>query len=257
MDLSILDVLQLGFVNIYGLPTKLTCYSYDYNSQRSLYTGLEGVSENRRQYLEDKEAILVMNDWNRIPTVNTIHLFAYRLYECERTNDVNIKAQKTPIILSGDQKQRLMLENIWNKYDGNEPCMIIDKNQLDENMVKSINTSSPFIADKIMEYKQDIWNEALTFLGINNIMTEKKERLIADEASSNNEIINLNLQSYLAPRQLACEQFNEKFNITDPNKQLKVRVRSDLFNIIKQAQSTVSDFKELEYIENLEIEGEE
>ena len=42
-------------------------------------------------------------------------------------------------------------------------------------------------------------------------MVDKKERLITDEANSNNELINLNLQSYLAPRQEACKQFNEKF----------------------------------------------
>ena len=106
-------------------------------------------------------------------------------------------------------------------------------------------------------YKQSIFNEALTFLGINNIMIEKKERLVSDEVNSNNELINLNLQSYLAPRQLACEQFNEKFNITDENKKLKVRVRSDLHNIIKQAQSSIQDFKQLNDIQNLNGEGED
>lgn len=246
-----------GYVNIYGLPTKLNCYSYEYNSMRTLYTGIEGISENRRQYLEDSEAILVMNNWDRIPTLNTIQLFAYRLYECERTCDVNIKAQKTPILLVADEKQRLFLENLYSQYDGNRPAIFGDKNQLDENSIKCINTGSPFVADKILEYKQSIFNEALTFLGINNIMIEKKERLVSDEVNSNNELINLNLQSYLAPRQLACEQFNEKFNITDENKKLKVRVRSDLHNIIKQAQSSIQDFKQLNDIQNLNGEGED
>lgn len=244
-----------GFVNIYGLPTKLNCYSYEYNTMRTTYTGLEGISENRRQYLEDKEAILVMNNWDRVPTINTIQLFAYRMCECDRTCDVNIKAQKTPILLVADQKQRLFLENLYSQYEGNRPAIFGDKNQLDENSIKSINTSAPFVADKILEYKQAIFNEALTFLGINNIMIEKKERLVNDEVNSNNELINLNLQSYLAPRQQACEQFNEKFNITDENKKIKVRVRSDLHNIIKEAQSTIQDFKDLNEIQSLE-EGE-
>ena len=87
-----------------------------------------------------------------------------------------------------------------------------------------------------MDYKIKIWNEALQFLGINNL-DEKKERLITDEANSNNEVINMNLQSYLAPRKHACELFNEKYG-----EHIDVKVRSDLYNIIKQQESIVSDY---------------
>ena len=81
-------------------------------------------------------------------------------------------------------------------------------------------------------------------------MVDKKERLITDEANSNNELINLNLQSYLAPRQEACRQFNEKFNLIGTDKEISVRVRSDLHNIIKNAQSIVTDYQNLK--ENFE-----
>ena len=182
-----------------------------------------------------------------------MELFALRLYEAEQTAMVNIKAQKTPVLLLMDEKQRLTMENIYSQYEGNKPVIFGDKNSLGENVIKAINTQAPFIADKIIDYKKEIWNEALTFLGINNIMVDKKERLITDEANSNNELINLNLQSYLAPRQEACKQFNEKFGFTGTNKEISVRVRSDLHNIIKNAQSIVQDFKEQENIENIDI----
>ena len=182
-----------------------------------------------------------------------MELFALRLYEAERTADVNIKAQKTPVLLLMDEKQRLTMENLYSQYEGNRPVIFGDKNSLGENVIKAINTEAPFIADKIINYKKEIWNEALTFLGINNIMVDKKERLITDEANSNNELINLNLQSYLAPRQEACRQFNEKFGFTGTDKEISVRVRSDLHNIIKNAQSIVQDFKEQENIENIDI----
>ena len=76
-------------------------------------------------------------------------------------------------------------------------------------------------------------------------MVDKKERLITDEANSNNELINLNLQSYLAPRQEACRQFNEKFGFTGTDKEISVRIRSDLHNIIKNAESIVNDYKNI------------
>ena len=73
-------------------------------------------------------------------------------------------------------------------------------------------------------------------------MLEKKERLITDEANSNNELINLNLQSFLAPRQEACRQFNEKFGLTGTDREISVRVRSDLYNIIKREMSITKEF---------------
>lgn len=80
-------------------------------------------------------------------------------------------------------------------------------------------------------------------------MVDKKERLITGEANANNELINLNLQSFLAPRQEACRQFNEKFGFKGTEKEISVRVRSDLNNIIKQAESIVNDYKEINELE--------
>ena len=223
-----------GYLNIYGLPSSLNCYSYQYNSIRNLYTGLDGS--------EDKDCVLVMNNWQRIPTANTIELFCQRLAEAEMTAQVNIKAQKTPVLIVVDENQRLMMENLYSQYDGNRPFIMGDKNQVGDGVVKSINTGAPFIADKIMEYKKQIWNEALTYLGVNTLQTEKKERLITDEASSNNELINLNLQSMLVPRQEAAKQFNKLFGLEGTDKEISVRLRSDLYNIIKNEESVITDF---------------
>lgn len=222
-----------GYLNIYGLPTELNCYSYQYQTQRRLYNNIEGD--------KTKDAILVMNNWQRVPTSVTIELFCQRLAEAEQTASINIKAQKTPVLIVVDENQRLMMENLYAQYDGNRPFIMGDKNQLSENTIRAIQTGAPYIADKIMDYKKQIWNEALTFLGINNLSNEKKERLITDEASSNNELINLNLQSMLIPRQEAAEQFNKLFGLTG-DKAVSVRVRSDLYNIIKQEESVVTDF---------------
>lgn len=224
-----------GDINIYGLPSSLHCYSYGYSTDRTLYTGLKEDNS--------KDCILVMNNWDRIPTSSTIELFCQKLADADLTASVNIKAQKTPVLIVVDESQRLMMENLYSQYDGNRPFIFGDKNQVDGSLIKSITTGAPYIADKVMEYKKQIWNEALQFLGINSLQTEKKERLITDEASSNNELINLNLQSLLIPRQEACKQFNELFGLTGENA-ISVRVRSDLFNIIKQEESVITDYNQ-------------
>ena len=95
-----------------------------------------------------------------------------------------------------------------------------------------------------MEYKRDILNEALTYLGISNL-DEKKERRVVNEAESNNEVINLNLQAFLAPRKQACKEFNEKFGFTGED-EIDVKVRSDIHNLVKDLESVVKeDFDDL------------
>lgn len=244
-----------GYINIYGLPTRLNCYSFEYQTQRKLYTGLNPtLTDKQREQKESQECILVLNNWEGIPTCTSMELFAYRLYEAQRTCDVNIKAQKTPVMVIVDEKQRLLMENLYNQYDGNQPFIFGDKEQLSaDGILKAISTQAPYVADKITDYKKEIWNEALTYLGINNIMVDKKERLITDEANSNNELINLNLQSFLAPRQEACRQFNEKFGLTGTDKEISVRVRSDLYNIIKREMSITKDYELPEFVESEEI----
>lgn len=242
-----------GYINIYGLPTKLHCYSYDLHRDKILYTGLREDIEN----LQNTNAILVENNWDNVPTEPTLALFAQRLALAERASDTNVEAQRTPVMILVGENQRLTMENLYGQYRGNRPFIFGDKQQMqDMDSIKAINTNAPVVFDKLQNYKKEIWNEALTFLGINNVMIEKAERLITDEANSNNELINLNLQASLAPRKEACKEFNELFGLTGTDKEIDVRVRSDLHNIIKNAQSIVSDYKEMENVEDINLGGE-
>ena len=217
-----------GKLNIYGLPTSINCFSYEYSQTRKLYTGVKDD--------EYDSCILVMNNIERLPTAPTLELFARRLYEAERTCDVNVKSLKTPLMLRGDENSLLTLKNLYEKYDGNEPVIIADKKQLGKDVVEVINTEAPVLFDKLMIYKMQIWNEALTYLGINNVAVEKKERLVESEATGNNELINLNLEARLQVRKLACKQFNEYFGLTGENA-IDVKVRSDLYNVVKTIDS--------------------
>lgn len=225
------QAVDAGYINIYGLPTKINCFSYRFTKERELYV----PGSNRAA---EEECILVMNNYERIPTASTLCLFAARLAEAQRTADVNIKAQRTPLFIPVDQKQVLTIKKVYEQYDGNSPVILPDRNQMTPDALKAIKTDAPFIADKINDYKREIWNEFLTFLGINNL-EEKKERLVTSETGSNNELINLNMESYLIPRQQACKQFNEKFGLSG-SRAISVKLRSDLYNVIKETESIVA-----------------
>lgn len=164
-----------------------------------------------KQFDIDK-CVLIRNNYLAKPTAETIRLYAMRLYEVERSLDTNIKGQKFPILIKGTQQQKLTLENIYRKYDGNQPVIFIDKS-IDPEAFKVLNTDVPFVADKMMLYKHDIWNEAMSFLGISNANTDKKERLITAEAESNDVLIQLAAETMLTTRRDACKAINKMFGL--------------------------------------------
>ena len=238
-----------GELNIYELPTEINCYSVGYSETRKQYDGYDksiydGKTGKFKEIDPKDYCIYVLNNQNKYATAWTLELFAYRLYLAQRTADINITVNKLPYIVSVDDNQRLTMENLINQLDENKPAVFGTKELAStiKDSLKVLPTNPPFIADKLNEYKKEIWNEALTFLGINNL-NEKKERLITDETNSNNELINLNLQSYLVPRKEACKRFNKLFGLTG-DKAIDVKVRSDLYNIIKQEESIIADYND-------------
>lgn len=215
-------------LNVYEEAIKYTAYSLNYN----------------KIYNRD-DIILVRNNLLQLPTFRTIELFANRLYEAERTINVNIKTQKTPVLIKCNEKQRLTLKNVYKNYEGNEPVIFGDKD-LDISNFEVLKTDAPFIADKMIEYKKSVWNECLSFLGVNNLETEKKERLIVDEVNANNQMIQLSAETMLLTRQEACKEFNKKYGL---NISVNLRNYDDFKNHLNLIQSDESDETEVEYIE--------
>lgn len=198
----------------------LRCLPSDYLNVYDLANRYKAYGTGYEKTFEKDSIVLVRNNLDEIPTINTIHLFAMRLFEAERSIEVNVKAQKTPVLIKCSDKQRLTLKNVYAKYEGNEPVIFGDKD-LDVEEFTVLKTDAPFIADKLTEYKRNIWSEALSFLGVNNVPAEKGERLLKDEVNSNNQLIQLSAETMLLTRKKAAEEFNSKFGFN-----VSVKLRS-------------------------------
>ena len=111
-----------------------------------------------------------------------------------------------------EESQRLTLKNVYMKWEGNEPVIFGDKN-LNPNSIKVLQTGAPYVGDKLYQLKTQIYNEALTYLGISNVNIEKKERLLSDEIIRNQGGVIANRYSRLESRRQACEQINKMFNL--------------------------------------------
>ena len=190
-------VTDAGGLNYYDEPIRLHAY------------GTGGYS----RFLKPDECVVIRNNPMMEPTLTTIQLFATRLYEVERSIDVNVKQQKFPVVLSVTPQQELSLRNLYKQYAGNEPVIVADRLLEAEKALRSINTGAPFVSDKLTTLKHDIWNECMSFLGINNANTDKRERLITDEVQANDQLIQIAAEVMLATRREAAAEIGAKFDV--------------------------------------------
>lgn len=174
--------------------------------------------------VDTDKAVLIENNKLRMPTRDAVLYFVNQLYETVRARDVNIKTLKIPFIFTCDDKNVTTLKAIFEKIDDNECAIFADKNtRLDEAIGLVETKVKPFTAE-LTDVYHDIMNEALTYLGINNSNTDKRERLITDEANANNQFIECCSEMFLEARQRACEEINKKFGL---NVSVELRVKKE------------------------------
>lgn len=194
--LTLTNAVQGGF-DVYGYPVASRAYSPYNNYQKNLT-------------LDD--SVIIYNNYLRTPSSLDVEVFAKRLYNLDRVIDVNANAQKTPVLIKCAETQRLTMKNLYKEFDGNSPVIFGDNGLNDANFTV-LSTEAPYVADRIYLLKTQIWNEALTYLGISNINVQKKERLITDEVSRNMGGVIASRYSRLNARQNACEKINKMFGL--------------------------------------------
>lgn len=193
-----------GF-NVYGDPTNYNIFNANVllNIQRT-----------------NDDAVLIRNTHNMRPTVETITLFASRLFRIERASDMNIDQQRTPWILKVNKNNRLSVENMFQQYENYEYKIVVDETMSDE-AITVLSTAVDLKANDLDIYRHARWNEAMTFLGIKNAKVDKKERVNTKEITSNDDQIDISREVMLKSRQEACKLINDMYGL---NVSVKYRV---------------------------------
>ena len=158
------------------------------------------------------DCVIIENNMLRLPTHNFVMFYVNKLTEAERTMDVNVKANKTPVIVLCDDKDVLSFKRLFSQVDGNVPAIFADR-AMNIDGVQALDMKTKFLGNELMDYKHSVESDLLTFLGINNPAVDKKERLITDEANSNNQLIESFFKLQLEARKRACEEISEMFGV--------------------------------------------
>lgn len=207
MGLLGLQVMIGGPLNVYRVPINRRAYA---------------VNGYQNPDLTPENSVIVFNNMLRTNSYRDVMFFARKLYEVDRAIDVNVKGQKTPKVILCDENERLTMLNLFMKYDGNQPFIFGTKN-LDLKSIQALDVSSPYLSDKLYQLKTQIWNEALTYLGISNVNFNKKERLVSDEVLRNSGSTVSSRYTRLNMREKAADEINRMFG-TD----IRVKYREDV-----------------------------
>lgn len=208
-------------LDIFGYPAKVNAYGYNGYVAQNLtpYTITLGQEPTRA------DAALLYANYSRCPDLPAVLYFARKLTKIDRTIDVNINVQKTPYIISCGENQRLTVANMFKQVDNFEPAIITTKfyGLNGEKPINVMDLKPPFVADKMQILKRQVYQEALTYLGIEANTSEKAERQVTEELTANMGETESMRQSPLASRKQFCKEFNKIYGTN-----INVKFRSDL-----------------------------
>lgn len=173
---------------------------------------------DRIDYLDltPENSVIIWNNSTRSGDIGAIYYFAQKLTEIDRAHDVNIRGQKTPKIITTTRDKQLTMENLLRKYDGNVPFIFGNKVIDPINDINVLDTSTPYLLDKLTLEHKSMLARAHTYFGIENASTDKKERQVTDEVISNLGGVAIRRYAGLKPRREACKKIARIFPIQEP-----------------------------------------
>ena len=176
---------------------------------RPIEIEVHGKNGYRRKLKKDEFVIMYDNN-GRYPLWLDILQYAERISLCMRVIDINLSQQRTPRLWSVKQEKLQSFKDIMANIDGFQEAIATYEDTLLDN-INCILEPAPFVADKVENEKEKIWNEFLRLIGISNVSIEKRERLIKDEVNALQGGTIASRFSRFEPRRRSIEEINKKF----------------------------------------------
>lgn len=191
----VLPYVVQGQLNPYGLPYKIRAYSV---------TGYQ-IELLPEQY------VIIWDNMLQTVAVNYLKQYAVRIAEMDKTIDINVLGQRTPTLLTAENEGQLTsLKDGYIKMRAGQPVMAQVGNVLSTG-ITALNVGAPVVFPDLDIAKQNLINEALSYIGVPNTGRPKAERMLTTEMVAINGHVSHERTCRLQCREQACDEINAKF----------------------------------------------
>lgn len=193
-----------GPLDMYFDPTVFHLYG---NGQTP---GVDGLT------ISADKAVPIWANYMRTPDLDMISIYTRRLATFDRTVEINAKGMRHPFILAADIDTQKSVQEMYRSIDEGQHVIYVTSSMKESlaNMVSVLNMEiDPDMITNLLIDKKKIWQECLTFLGINNANQDKRERLVQSEVSANDSEVLAARNIALDARQEAVEKINKKWGL--------------------------------------------
>lgn len=196
LGLIALPYTVLGKLDVYGRPNNIIVF------------GKNGYTRR----LKKDEFVIMYDNYGKYPLILDIYQYAERLAEIERTKDINIRQQRTPRIWQTTDEKMKTLKDLLNNVDSYSDNVVgYDSFAVEE--INCVLQPAPYVADKLQDEKEKMWNEFLRLIGVSNVSIQKKERNIKDEITASNGGTIASRFNRFEPRKKALAEIKDKFGV--------------------------------------------
>ena len=184
--------------DVYGRPNSI------------MVEGENGYIRNLKNTAKKTEFVIMYDNNSLYPIYLDICQIAERIALCVRTEDVNIKQQRTPRIWKTPQDKKLSIQRAVDNIDAfSDTVETYESTKLQD--LSAILAPAPYVSDKIDQHLDKLWAEFFRLIGVANLQEQKKERLIRDEMVVSQGGTVASRFSRFNPRERAVEKINELF----------------------------------------------
>lgn len=227
-------VIQITKTEIGIIPIACGLEGYNY-MQRPIHTIVANpvLGNFRKTIGYDCEIVWFQHDFMSV--IPTLERYASMLANVDGSLETSlINSRVAHVFLADSLKQARNYQKMYDKaIEGNGAVFLI------QNVSKDIrysnifnNVKNTYIGNDLLITKRSIYNEFLSYIGINNANTDKRERLNSEEVNANNGEVSSRIDSWVEQINQCLEKVNKMFdlNISCRKRELESEVMQDESN---------------------------
>ena len=191
----------LGELNMYNNPTEFTVYGNLMYSKK----------------LNARQCVPIWSNYMRVPDLDIIDVYSERLTTIARTFEIDMLHARHPFVFAVNNNEYKTFNNIFEQIIDGQPAIFGTDMLSHDNIAQKIAAFNTGISPETLRYVSEAltrtWNECMTLLGIMNVNSEKRERMVVEEASgSSGQVLAMRAVSLNARRQ-AAEEINRMYGL--------------------------------------------